>query len=146
MKIAVSACLLGYNVRYNGTNKKNDRLLELIKDMDIIPICPESSAKLKIPRDPIEIKDGRIIDPSGNDYTDILSVADKKVYERIKECDFLILKTKSPSCGYGYIYDGNFNGTLIEGNGSFTQYCLDKGMKIYTEENLEEIEKEIKAL
>jgi uncharacterized protein YbbK (DUF523 family) len=33
------------------------------------------------------------------------------------ECDLAILKSGSPSCGCGKIYDGSFSGKLIEGDG-----------------------------
>lgn len=137
MKIGVSACLLGYNVRYNGSNKKNERLIELLKGEEIVPLCPECEAGLPIPHPPIEIRDGKIIDENGNNYTYELNAANSKLYDKAKDCDFLVLKSKSPTCGLGKIYDGTFSGVLVDGNGSFTDFCLKNGLKIYSENDIE---------
>ena len=51
----------------------------------------------------------------------------------------VILKTRSPSCGYGKIFDGTFTDTLIEGNGIFTDLCLKNNIKVYTELDIKEI-------
>ena len=41
MKIMVSACLLGYNVKYDGKSNLNSELIEFLKDYEIISVCPE---------------------------------------------------------------------------------------------------------
>ena len=139
-KIAVSACLLGQNVRYDGTNKKNDKLLEKIKSLEVIPICPEITSGFSIPHPPIEIKNNKVIDKELNDYTDKLIKGSKQCLEKIRGCDFVILKTKSPSCGYKKIYDGDFHGNLVDGNGVFTNICLKNNIKVFTEEDLDIID------
>lgn len=144
MKVGVSACLLGHNVRYNGSNKRNDELINLLEGTEIIPVCPECEAGLPIPHLPIEILNGKVIDPEGKEYTDELIAAGNRIYDRVKDCDFLVLKSKSPTCGLGKIYDGTFNGVLIEGNGTFTELCLANGTKVFSELNLQEIEKILK--
>jgi uncharacterized protein YbbK (DUF523 family) len=40
MKIC-SACLLGINCRYDGTNTKNKKVINLSKTEILIPVCPE---------------------------------------------------------------------------------------------------------
>ena len=47
-----------------------------------------------------------------------------------------VLKSRSPSCGCGKIYDGTFSGTLKDGNGVTAQLLLDNGVKVVTEELL----------
>ena len=139
-KIAVSACLLGQNVRYDGTNKKNNKLLEKTKGLEVIPICPEMTSGFTIPHPPIEIKNKRVIDKELNDYTDKIINGSIQCLDMIKDCDFVILKTKSPSCGYKKIYDGNFSGNLIPGNGIFTDICISNNIKVFTEEDLDIID------
>ena len=139
MKIAVSACLLGRNVRYDGSNKKNNRLLEIIKGQEVIEICPELLSSFDIPHLPLEIKDNRVYTSKNLDVTDKLLSGSNKAYELIKDCDFLVLKTKSPSCGYKKIYDGSFSGKLIDGNGIFTSIALKNNKKVFTEEDLDNI-------
>ena len=41
MRILVSACLLGYNCKYNGKNNLNKKIVEFLKDHEVIPVCPE---------------------------------------------------------------------------------------------------------
>lgn len=144
MKVGVSACLLGHNVRYNGSNKRNDELIKLLEGTEIIPVCPECEAGLPIPHLPIEILNGKVMDPEGKEYTDELIAAGNRIYDRVKDCDFLVLKSKSPTCGLGKIYNGTFNGVLIEGNGTFTGLCVSNGMIVFNELDLVEIEKALK--
>ena len=77
--IAVSACLLGINCKYNGNNNKNDKVVDYLKDKEYILICPEQLGGLSTPRKPSEIVDGdgydvinndsNIIDNTGKDVT-----------------------------------------------------------------------------
>ncbi|MBR5221287.1 MAG: DUF523 domain-containing protein, partial [Clostridia bacterium] len=50
-----------------------------------------------------------------------------------------LLKARSPSCGCGQIYDGTFSGALCTGNGITAQALLDRGIAVYTEEQLREL-------
>ena len=143
MKIGISSCLLGNNVRYDGSNKKDDRLIELLENHELIPICPEMMAGFDIPHDPLEIRDNHVYTIKGIDVSDKLINGSKNCFELIKDCDFLVLKSKSPSCGYKKIYDGSFEGLLIDGNGIFTSICLNNNLKIFTENDYQEIKEYI---
>ncbi|MBU5427448.1 DUF523 domain-containing protein [Tissierella pigra] len=48
-----------------------------------------------------------------------------------------ILKSKSPSCGCGLIYDGTFSGNLIRGNGLTAGLLIKNNIEVYTESNLD---------
>ena len=137
MKIGISACLLGHNVRYDGSNKRNEELLKLLEKHEIIAVCPEISSGFPVPHEPLEIKRNKVIDPSGNDLSKKLHEGSLICLNKINECDLLILKSKSPSCGHGLIYDGSFSGRLIEGEGIFTSMCFQNNLKIYSENDLE---------
>lgn len=65
MKIGVSACLLGENCKYNGGNNYNKKLVDFVKDHEVIPICPEVFGGLPTPRKPAEIVDGIVKLESG---------------------------------------------------------------------------------
>lgn len=65
MKIAVSACLLGINYKYNGGNNYSEKLEELLEKHEVIPICPEVLGGLPIPRDPSEIVKGEVLTNMG---------------------------------------------------------------------------------
>ena len=76
------------------------------------------------------------MDAKGNDYTEALSEACQECLDLIEGCDLVILKSKSPSCGYQEIYDGTFTGQMKEGNGLFAAMCPENGYPIYTENDL----------
>ena len=56
IRIAISACLLGREVRYNGGHKES-RLCShtLAQHFDFVPLCPEVAIGLGIPREPIRL-------------------------------------------------------------------------------------------
>ncbi|MBQ6334320.1 MAG: DUF523 domain-containing protein [Erysipelotrichaceae bacterium] len=143
MKIGLSACLYGYRVRYDGTHKRNEELLKLLEGHELVIICPEFRALFPIPHEPLEIKADKVYDKQGNDVTAKLKEGSKLCLDKVKDCDFIILKKHSPSCGKDLIYDGSFSGKLKEGNGIFAAMCLQKGLKVFNEDQLEAIRKEL---
>lgn len=50
-----------------------------------------------------------------------------------------ILKSRSPSCGYEYIYDGTFSGKLIRGSGFTTEALIKNEIEVFTENDLEKL-------
>lgn len=134
-KYIVSACLVGMNTKYNGGNNKNERIIEFLKDKEYITICPEVSGGLSTPRSPSEIVKDRVINKEGIDVTKEFNLGTNKEIERVKEfgATIAILKSKSPSCGLNYIYDGSFTSSLIEGDGVFVKELKKLGIKILTE-------------
>ena len=141
MKIGISACLLGEKVRYDGTDKRNDGLISLLEGNEIVSICPEKEAGFPVPHEPLEIRDGTVLSASGKDISEKLRKGSEECLEKVKDCDLLILKSKSPSCGIGKIYDGSFSGKLVEGDGLFVQLCRKKKVILLDENDLEMIKK-----
>ena len=123
MRVLVSACLLGYNCKYNGKNNLNSKIFELLKTHEVIPVCPEMFGGLSCPRIPCEKVGDRILDKEGNDCTKqfIKGAEEALNIAKEKQVDFAILQKRSPSCGNSVIYDGTFKGNLIAGNGVFAQ-------------------------
>ena len=123
MRVLVSACLLGYNCKYNGKNNLNSKIVELLKTHEVIPVCPEMFGGLSCPRIPCEKVGDRILDKEGNDCTKqfITGAEEALNIAKEKQVDFAILQKRSPSCGNSVIYDGTFKGNLIAGNGVFAQ-------------------------
>lgn len=60
MKILVSACLLGLHCRFDGAAKSDPAIIALSGEHVLIPYCPEVYGGLPTPRDPSEIRDGRV--------------------------------------------------------------------------------------
>lgn len=132
--IAVSACLLGYNCKYNGGNNLNPKLVKLLQGKKIIPICPEQLGGLSTPRIPSEImSDGETVyDKAGHDTTLFFERGKQATYMILEQnnCHQVILKDGSPSCGYKTIYDGTFTGRKIPGEGITCKYLKEKGIEI----------------
>lgn len=143
MKILVSACLLGKSCKYSGGSNKNERVIALGEKHQLVPVCPEYSAQLPIPRPPAEILGGRVFNNLGEDITEkFLDGAEKTLY--IAEeygCRIAVLKERSPSCGFGTIYDGTFSGKTVSGNGITAQLLYDNGIRIFGESQIDRLKK-----
>ncbi len=146
MNILVSSCLLGENIRYdakNSTSSIEDLVLfnKLVLENKIFSICPETSGGLLTPREPAEIIKNKVLTKINQDVTkefikgsiDTLNLCKK---ENIKVA---LLKAKSPSCGNNKIYDGTFNGILIEGEGITAKLLVQNNIKVFNEKQLKEL-------
>ena len=145
--ILVSACLAGINCKYDGKNNENKYVKKLVKEGKAIPVCPEVLGGMKTPRIPCEIikdKNGKkVINKKGKNHTEEFENGALKTLKiaRAVKADTAILKSKSPSCGYGKIYDGSFSDEIIKGNGLTTSLLLKNGIDIYTEKQINEFKK-----
>ncbi|MFW6008755.1 MAG: DUF523 domain-containing protein [archaeon] len=140
--IIISACLAGVNCKYNGENNKNDKALQLVNKGKAIILCPEILGGLDIPRIPCEIVEinnkSRVINKKGIDKTTEFYKGAKKTLEiaKIIGANKAILKSKSPSCGVGKIYDGSFSGKLVDGNGITADLLIENGIEVISDNNL----------
>ena len=141
MKIAVSACLFGRNVKYNGGNNRNEELIGLLKDHEVILLCPETAGGLSVPRDASEQQNDRIINCRGSDVTDAYSRGTDLCMQKIKEenVQLVILKARSPACGKDQIYDGTFSHTLISRDGTLAEAVRQAGLPLFSEEEIADI-------
>jgi len=138
MKILVSACLLGINCKYNGGNNRCEKVVALMENNELIPVCPECLGKLPTPRTPSEIIDGIVTNAEGvivdeqfrKGATEALEIA------RQQQIDYAILQSRSPSCGVNQIYDGSFSGRLCPGRGVFAQALIENGFQVVDVEDL----------
>ena len=140
--IIVSRCLLGQKCRYDGGSKPNAGVMELLKANDFVGICPECLGGLEIPRPPAEILGGdgedvlngraRVKDLSGRDVTEQFLKGAYAALEIAKSAGAgtALLKSKSPSCGAGEIYDGSFTGMLRGGNGVAAALLKKEGIEV----------------
>lgn len=140
----ISRCLLGYDCKYDGGNNYNQKIVKFSQNHNFIAVCPETSGGLKIPRPPAEYVGERIIDREGNDVTDYFILGAEKSYAKaLREAEKFgeniegaILKANSPSCGSGFIYDGNFNKKKVVGDGCFTRLLKAKGIDVISEKEI----------
>ncbi|RXJ84574.1 DUF523 and DUF1722 domain-containing protein [Arcobacter sp. CECT 8985] len=140
MLLAVSSCLLGNNVRYDGSNQMNRFILKTLSEYaTFTSFCPENLA-LGTPRETIRITNDDELKLSTvfskEDVTKKVFDASKKEIENIKKepiCG-IILKAKSPSCGLGstkYYVNGMPQGKK---DGVFAAMCKDEFKYIAIEE------------
>jgi len=148
----VSACLAGEKCRYDGNSNTVNSIKEMVTKGTALPVCPEMIGGLSVPRVRCELSknnDGsfEITGEDGNSYTDAfrkgamlsLDIALKKGITKA------VLKSKSPSCGCGLIYDGTFTRKLVEGNGAAADLFLKSGIEILTEIEFENVQTDIKT-
>ncbi len=133
--IAVSSCLAGVACRYDGKANTVEKIKELVENGQAVCICPEVLGGMPVPRFPVEITGDKVLTSNGDDFTKEFIDGAKKSYEIIKQHDIkvAILKSKSPSCGCGKIYDGSFSKKLINGDGITTTYLKVHGIIVYDE-------------
>lgn len=134
MKIMVSACLLGRNCKYNGGNNLNEKVVAFLQGHEIVPVCPEEI--LGVPRVPMEIVDGVLINKEGTVVDEPVRRAVAKIVEENPDVDLAVLKSRSPTCGVHQVYDGTFSGRLIDGMGTLAQALKEKGIRVLDAEDI----------
>lgn len=143
-KILISSCLLGAKVRYHGGDAHcNHPLIERwLEEKRLVSLCPEVSAGASIPRAPSEIIGSKIKNNEGADVSALYLHGAQLALEIVKthHIKIAILKENSPSCGSHFIYDGTFTSNKIAGMGVTASLLTQHGIKIFSEEQLEEVE------
>ena len=106
IRVGVSSCLLGQEVRFDGGHKRDNYLTGTLSGyFDFIPFCPEAAVGLGIPRQPIRlVRRGEEIRAVGVrtpelDPTDQLAAFAERTARQLGEISGYILKKDSPSCG-----------------------------------------------
>lgn len=147
--IVVSACLAGLATTHNGKAKPHPKVLELLREGRAVLVCPEQLGGLPTPRAEAEIEPGgsgarvlsgeaRVLDSQGKDVTAqyLRGAREALRAARLSGAGAAILKARSPSCGTGLIYDGEFSGTLVKGEGVTAALLRKEGLTVLTEEDL----------
>jgi len=138
MKVAVSACLLGENCKYNVGNNYNKKLVNFVESYEVIAMCPEVLGGLAIPRPPAEIVNGLVRQKNGISVDNEFKKGAQKALNIIKKnkIGLVILQSRSPSCGVNNVYDGSFTGKLIEGKGVFARILEENNIEVIDVEDL----------
>lgn len=112
-RVGISRCLLGDDVRYDGTNKRSSAVAALGAEVEWVSTCPEVEVGMGVPREPIQLvarADGvpsaheRVVlrgVHSASDWTPQMDAwAGEKVASLAAErISGFVLKARSPSCG-----------------------------------------------
>ncbi len=128
----VSACLAGLPCRYDGKARPCAMAVELVRAGKAIPLCPEQLGGLPTPRPPCEILAGRVVDRNGVDRTENYRRGAEAVLAaaRTYGATQALLQNRSPSCGSGWIYDGTFSKTLVQGDGITARLLSENGIQV----------------
>lgn len=137
-KILISACLAGINCKYNGGNNENSKIITLIKNGNAILVCPEQLGGLTTPRVSAERLEDKVVTKDERDVTEEYNRGADEVLKLAQKLNIkkAILKSRSPSCGKGKIYDGTFSHTLIDNDGVTAELLRKNGIKVFTEEEI----------
>ena len=141
MKIAVSACLLGHNCKYNGSNNRNRAVIDYVAPHEVVPVCPEKLGGLPIPRVPAEIVEGVVVNATGENVDGQFRRGARRALDIVQRAgvDCAILQPRSPSCGVHQVYDGTFSGTLVDGEGIFARLLREHRIKTYEPDELADL-------
>ncbi len=146
----MSACLLGENVRYDGSNSRvvSGILQQWQQQGRILSTCPEMAGGLPVPRTPAEIDHGNaeavlqgksvILRKDGIDVTGAyLNGAELTLALCMKhKIRIAILKEGSPSCGVVCVNDGSFSGRKINGQGLTACLLTRHGISVFNERQI----------
>ena len=109
-RLAVSSCLLGQAVRYDGGHKRHNWLVDTLgRCVDFVPHCPEVSIGLGIPREPIQLTGdpdhprARAVYHPDRDMTNQLQADARAVAARLDRVAGYVFKSRSPSCGLYHV-------------------------------------------
>ena len=146
-RVLVSACLLDFKCRYDGKGELNDEVHALMREADLIPICPEIYGGLATPREPAERVGERVVTKSGTDVTVQYKKGARAALHlaELYGCTCALLKERSPSCGSGMIYDGSYTGKTIPGYGVCSELLKEHGIAVFGESRVDECRKFLEA-
>ncbi len=107
IRLGISSCLLGMEVRYDGGHKRNRYLTDVLGHwVTWVPVCPELDIDLGVPRPTIRLDHARphprlVMPSTGDDLTDTMeSYSHDKITElQALQLDGYVLKKGSPTCG-----------------------------------------------
>ena len=156
MKILISSCLLGEDVRYDGENSsiafnnnfsfsQKELFMDILCENEIYSFCPEVSGGLSIPREPAEIinntKPFKVLTKNNQDVTINFLVGAKNALDLCQSegIKVALLKSKSPSCGNEEIYDGTFSDNLVLGKGLTARLLNENEVTVFNENQLKEL-------
>ena len=131
--VIVSACLLGQRCRYDGGHRDNPIVRAVLRDREVLPVCPEELGGLGTPRPAAELRAGdgtavlagrgRVVTHSGVDCTEAFLAGARAALALARQAGAreAILTDRSPSCGVSRVHQ---DGSVRAGTGVFTALLL----------------------
>jgi uncharacterized protein YbbK (DUF523 family) len=138
IRIGISACLLGQEVRFDGGHKRDPFLADVLgPHVEWVAVCPEVELGMGTPREPLRLVASErpagpvrmIAVQSGVDQTDQMNEWAEKRVEKLSKQDLCgyVLKQDSPSCGLDRVKVYGTGGVLDRsGRGLFAAVLKDR--------------------
>ncbi len=144
IRVGISSCLLGQEVRYDGGHKRDPYLVEAFgRHVEWVPVCPELEMGLGVPREPIHLvadrEEGVRLKgvKSGTDHTEAMRRYAKRRLDALARLDLdgYVFKKDSPSCGLWRVKVWNAAGTPARnGRGLFAAALVERFPHLPVEE------------
>lgn len=159
-RILVSACLVGWPVRWDGGAKTlhHPLIAEWAAEGRLVPLCPETAGGLAVPRPAAEIETGadaaavlagkgRIVDAEGHDHGPAFREGARiaTATARVRGCRFALLTEGSPSCGVDLVADGSFSGRRRAGEGVTAAALRAAGVEVFSTNDIEKLAERLAA-
>ena len=134
IRLGVSSCLLGNEVRFDGGHKRDRFVTDLLgKFVEWVPVCPEVEVGMETPRPALRlVSDGddvRMVEiKSGRDHTNAMNRYSAKRVRALRGLDLCgyILKKDSPSCGMTRVkVYGDKNMPTRQGRGLYASALME---------------------
>ena len=138
-RVGISRCLVGDEVRYDGTHRLDETVIALLGPyVEWVPVCPEVEIGMGTPREPIQLvasPDGvpsmgervRLLGiTSREDWTDRMHAWARDRARELAQLDLsgYVFKARSPSCGIDDVIVHDVDGDR-RGRGLFAQALID---------------------
>ena len=136
IKIGVSSCIIGEEVRWNGGHARQRWLTDVFWDfVDYVPVCPEVEVGMGVPRPTVRLERHgsgiRMIDPKNEvDWTAAMNRLSRSRASEMESHDLcgFVLKKNSPTCGLErvkVVHEGG-GGASKDGQGLFASALVHR--------------------
>lgn len=135
IRLGVSSCLLGQEVRFDGSHKRDRFVTDRLSDFFLFsPVCPELAIGLGVPREPIRLvgtadsyRAVGVRNPKLDATGDLLRFAGRTADKLDDICGY-IFKSKSPSCGMERVklYPENGSAPTADGVGLYARIIMER--------------------
>ncbi|HAS14062.1 MULTISPECIES: DUF523 and DUF1722 domain-containing protein [Idiomarina] len=142
LKVGISSCLMGDEVRFDGGHKKSSFCVdELSRHIQLVRFCPEVGIGMPVPRPTIRLEQHdtvqAVVPKTGQNVTKDLATFADKVQVKVDELSGYILCAKSPSCGMERVklYDPETGHAQKAGMGIFAARLKENNPALPLEED-----------
>jgi uncharacterized protein YbgA (DUF1722 family)/uncharacterized protein YbbK (DUF523 family) len=145
IRIGVSSCLLGEEVRWDGGHQRDRFVTDVLGTfVEFVRVCPEVGSGLSTPRETLrlvgEVDSPRLVfNKSGNEHTAPLARYAREETRRLEGLDLCgyILKKDSPSCGMERVkvYSPKGGSAVRKGVGIYARILMERFPLLPVEED-----------